>query len=326
VHIEDREAAVIRVAGRSCARCNEQYQAAGHTTKRSRVTMMMAQRDGERARIESLHENVQDKSASYLEPTFVAAPRARVSSEKSRRADEVWRERVSPVVGDVLAEPDRQLLEESWQPESCEVLDAVAEALGDVWRVIVPGSMETEVVLRIVGYSPAVAALIVITVERTVLGGSGPGGGPGEMLRFTGIAICAITGNISACHCVRVQMKLTGADARQVLARLTGDWVPALTATDEAPTVSRLFEGLDTVRAGVRVPLPVPDDTGTVPAQPEAGLIPADLDPVADMTPDGSAAGPGSGRGVSGGAVSHSIISTQRGLDGPSSTTTFGTP
>jgi hypothetical protein len=71
-------------------------------------------------------------------------------------------------MSEVLDAEDREILRATAGPEQCEVLDALAAALDEVWRTVAPETGETEVVLRIVGIEPVLGALLAIVVERVV--------------------------------------------------------------------------------------------------------------------------------------------------------------
>ncbi|WP_412741893.1 hypothetical protein [Krasilnikovia sp. MM14-A1004] len=313
--MEEREAVVVRVAGATCARCNRHHRDAEHTAHRSRVTLMVTRPDGERPRVESLRENVRDKSASYLEPRVIAAPRETVESPD--RFDATWRAAVQESFSEVLDAEDEGILRETMGPEQCEVLDALAAALDEVWRTVAPESEETEVVLRIVGIEPALGALVAIVVERVVSRGREPGALIGETLRFTGIAICTTTENTMLCRCVRVETELTPGGAPEVMRQVQARFAE-ITAVSTDMTIGDLLEtpGRHPERVGVARTEPGPEHVEDADAGTERGT--------GGGTGGGGGGGGGGGRRV--GAVTASLDVVGGSLDGPSSTATFGTP
>jgi hypothetical protein len=230
----------------------------------------------------------------------------------------------------VLNDEDWRIATESWQPRNCEVLAAVADALDEVWRSVVPEGSETEIVLRIVGFTPTVAAFIVVTVERTIRNGQEPAAEIGAVLRYTGIAVCTVADNVAACRLFRGELRLTRGELRPLLDRLEEHWSRAITATSSEMTLADLFRGVDTERERVRVS--DPDAEGDSPDS--GGFAGGGGTGGGGRGSRGgghSGGGGGRGGGHSGGgggrgALRTSLAVTTAGVDGPSSTATFGEP
>ncbi|GHJ54088.1 hypothetical protein Nm8I071_33950 [Nonomuraea sp. TT08I-71] len=288
VQVDPREAVVIRVSGRTCRECNPHWRPTETPGGRRRVTVVPTQPSGGTLRIETLCEDVQDKAARHLPERVPAAPHRGEATEVSERVNAAWQGAVAPIVPTVLAEADRDAVERAWRPEHCEALEAVAEALDEVWTTVAPMADETTVALRVVGLPTVTAGLVATVAARW--SGREPIALTGELLRFTGVAICAGTRNAVACGRLRHEVEtVTDVPDDGMIGLLETGFVRALTATTSGITVGEFLRGPDT--------------------QPERVRIQDDVEPVAE-TP----AGP----------IGRSRIVTAEVLDGPSSTAIFG--
>ncbi|MEU5530804.1 hypothetical protein ABZ744_28105 [Micromonospora chersina] len=288
VRVDPREAVVVRVSGRTCRECNPHWRPPETPGGRRRVTIVPTQPSGGTLRIETLCEDVQDRSASHLPERVPAAPHREVETEVSQRADAAWQRAVAPIMSTVLAEADRDAVERAWRPEHCETLEAVAEALDEVWTTVAPTADETTVALRVVGL-PAVTAGLVATVAARWTGRE-PIALTGELLRFTGVAICAGTRNAVTCGRLRHELEtVTDVPDDGMVGLLETGFARALTATMSGITVGEFLGDLDT--------------------QPERVRIQDDVESVAEAP-----AGP----------IARSRTVTAEVLDGPSSTAIFG--
>ncbi|MFG2109937.1 hypothetical protein [Micromonospora chersina] len=288
VRVDPREAVVIRVRGRTCRECNPHWRPGETSGGRRRVTIVPTWPSGDPLHIETVSENVQDKSASHLPDRVAGAPHREEETEVSERANTAWQRAMAPIVSTLLTEADRDAVEHSWRPEHCEALEAVAEAFDDVWATAVPTADETTVALRVVGL-PAVTAGLVATVAARWTGHE-PIALTGELLRFTGVAICAETRNAVTCGRLRQELETVTDVPDEGMVRLLETGIArALTATTSGITVGQFLSRPD--------------------AQPERVRIQDDVESVAEAP-----AGP----------IGRSRTATAGVIDGPSSTAIFG--
>ena len=218
-------------------------------------------------RIETLIENVADKSASYLPGRIVKTPHREEETPVTARINVAWREATAPIVSTVLGEEDWHAVEHVWQPEHCESLEAVATALDDVWASAVPMAEVTTVVLRVVGLAALVAALVVEVVERSVKTAYEPIPLTGELLRLTGIAICGGTENAVTCGRLRQELEaVTEVPDQRMVRLLEGGLRRALTATTSDITINDFLRRLDTPRVQMpdEVEPPMEEPTGPI--------------------------------------------------------------
>ncbi|MFG3329247.1 hypothetical protein [Micromonospora chersina] len=249
---------------------------------------MPTQPSGGPLRIETVSENVQDKSATCLPARVADAPHRDEETEASERTNAAWQRTVGPIVSTVLTEADRDAVERAWRPEHCETLEAVAEALDEAWATAVPMADETTVALRVAGL-PAVTAGLVATVAARWTGRE-PIALTGELLRFTGAAICAETRNAVTCGRLRHELgTVTDVPDEGMVGLLETGFARALTATTSGITVGDLLGRLD--------------------AQPERVRVQDGVEEVAEAP-----AGP----------IGLSLAATAGVVDGPSSTAIFG--
>ncbi|MFG3299374.1 hypothetical protein ACGFZT_11310 [Micromonospora chersina] len=288
VRVDPREAVVIRVSGRTCRECNPHWRPPETSGGRRRVTIVPTQPSGGPLRIETVSENVQDKSATCLPARVADAPHRDEETEASERTNAAWQRTVGPIVSTVLTEADRDAVERAWRPEHCETLEAVAEALDEAWATAVPMADETTVALRVAGL-PAVTAGLVATVAARWTGRE-PIALTGELLRFTGAAICAETRNAVTCGRLRHELgTVTDVPDEGMVGLLETGFARALTATTSGITVGDLLGRLD--------------------AQPERVRVQDGVEEVAEAP-----AGP----------IGLSLAATAGVVDGPSSTAIFG--
>jgi hypothetical protein len=215
------------------------------------------------AKIETLSENLIDKSAVYLPERVIRAPHRKPQTQGSERVNAAWREAVKPILTTVLAEPDLRAVERVWRPEHCEALEAVAEALDQVWATAVPAADETTLVLRVAGLPSVTAALVADVADRSAATAREPVPLTGELLRFTGVAICAGTHNAVTCGRLRHELEGVPEVPDEGMVRLLGTgYARALTASTAEMTIHDFLDGLGAQPDRVRIaepPEPVPD-------------------------------------------------------------------
>jgi hypothetical protein len=245
VRIEPREAVVIRVSGRTCRQCNPHWRPPPEAASgRRRVAIVPTGPSDGALRIETLSENVADKSAIYLPERIVSARHRLEWSEVTEQINVAWRKAVAPILSGVLAEADRHAVAQAWRPEHCEALEAIAEALDDVWATAVSMADETTVAIRVVGLPAVTAALIVDVVDRATVTAREPITLTGELLRFTGVAICADTLNAVTCGRLRRELEaVPEVPDAAVMLRLETRFARALTASPSEITIHEFLNG-----------------------------------------------------------------------------------
>jgi hypothetical protein len=288
VRIEPREAVVIRVSGRTCRECNPHWRPPPDAPGgRRRIAIEPTRPSGGTPRIETLSENVEDRSGAYLPECPINEPQREEKTEVTERANNAWREAVAPVAAMILAEEERHAVERAWQPEHCEVLEAVAEALDNVWTTAVPLADETTIALRVVDLPAVAAALIVDVADRSTATAREPVALTGELLRF-GIVICADSGNAVTCGRLRHELEAVLDVPDEGMVRLLGTgFAGALTASTSELTIHDLLGDLD----------PHPEPVRVVEEPPAEVRL---------------------------GPIGRSRVVTASAVDGPSSTATFG--
>jgi hypothetical protein len=260
------------------------------------------QPSGDAPRIETLSENLEDKSATYLAERIISTPQREEQTETTKeptraeqteiaaRTNRAWRDAVAPILSTVLIGADRRAVEQAWQPEHCEALEAVAEALDAVWATAVPMADETTVALRVVGLPAVNAALVVDVADRSTATAREPIALTGELLRFTGVVVCAGTHNAVTCGRLRHELEGVPEVPDEGLVRLleTG-FARALTASMSEMTIE--------------------DFLGEPGAPPERVRVEAEVGPMPEVPT---------------GPIRESLVATAPPVDGPSSPAIFG--
>ncbi|MGI5238819.1 hypothetical protein [Dactylosporangium sp. CA-139066] len=242
------------------------------------------------ARVQTLSEDRRDKSA-VLRPERVIDPAGHVAvAGAAAEINAAWQRAMEPAATALLGGSPERLLAQAWQPVHCATLRVVGEALDDVWTNVVPEAEASTVVVRLGGL-PALAAMITAdVVRRTSASGPSPAALTGELLRFSGITVCAATAGAAACDTLRgVCGSVTAVPEQRLLRTLTADFVPALGATESGLTLQDILAGGDSA----------PDYAHLVPQQ----------------EPRPPASGP----------LERSIVATAVPVDGPSTRAIFGT-
>ena len=269
VLIDTREAVIIRVRGRTCQVCNpHRREPPGAAGGRLRIGIMPTRPSDGPLRIETISENVEDKSASYLPEHVASTPHWEQPTEVNERTNVAWRNAVVPIVSTIFDMADLRTLEHAWQPDHCEALEAVAAALDNVWTIAVPTADETVIALRVVGLPDLVAALVVNVADRSAATAREPIALTGELLRFTGISFCAATQHAVTCGQLRHEFDTVPEVADEGLVQLldTG-FTRALTASTSAITISDLLGVLHPEPDRIRVEFEI-EEPGKAPIGP----------------------------------------------------------
>lgn len=241
---------VFHVRGQTCRDCNPHRPAVVAPARGTRrVTIVPTHPSGAQPRIETLSEDLSDKSAAYLPERIIGTAHHEPPTEATERTNLAWREAVEPIATAVFGETDWQVVERLWQPRHGEALEAVAEAFDEVWTSVVPMADESTVILRVAGLDPIAAGLALHVTERSAKTDREPIPLTGEVIRYIAVICDAGTEHAVMSGWLRYELEGVPEVPDKGVVRLLGTELPkALTAT---PSELSLDLTIDTFLPGL---------------------------------------------------------------------------
>ncbi|MFD1044800.1 hypothetical protein ACFQ1S_03895, partial [Kibdelosporangium lantanae] len=165
VDIDPGKAIVITIDIRSCRECNtneemlpDRYQPA----KPRAVTVLVSKPNGKPPRV---HTVMSDPAGGFesTKTKCLSTPSTSPPGSASQRTAVEWQGVVEPLVTNRIGAGNWQLVSDAWQPVHCSSLDAVADALDDIWATQLADVGRTVVTVDFSGLPAIPAALLVET-------------------------------------------------------------------------------------------------------------------------------------------------------------------
>ena len=244
------EVLVIDVRGRTCPECNPRAEPApggssgggtdhgpGRTVK---VWWASSSDSGSRWRVLDL-DRVHGGAAYGPHRVPEGIPDRAQDRVGSAAVSAAWSHEVAPLLSAQLGAESWDAVSRAWQPGHCGILSALASTIDDVWANVVPSAVGgTRTVIRLVGVSPVLAALLPEAVTRSLSSGTFPFARIADLVQALGPTVCIGTGRAVVCDAVRRELgEISATPTPEALGRLgVPKVIRALAEHGGSPTIA----------------------------------------------------------------------------------------